>query len=133
MTTDYSAHDIQVGETVVFLPQEGDWTDHDPLDHVPYPGHNRYWQPGGWQRRRNSIFLPGEAANSDMLLDFPVDGGGTLVLRFSDISRGRLSLCQSIWKIEVGMFFGVLVGNCQTFVVPVDKGVTTKEGFLFVL
>ena len=44
MTTDYSAHDILVGETVVFLSPEGDWSNHDPLDHVPYPGKNQYWQ-----------------------------------------------------------------------------------------
>ena len=47
-TTDFSSYDIQVGDTVLFLPVEDDWTNHDPLDHVPYPGPNRFWQPGAW-------------------------------------------------------------------------------------
>jgi hypothetical protein len=78
---DYEFHYILVDETVVSPPPEGDWSGHEPLDHVPYPGSNRYWQPGAW--RDSDTFRAGRP------------GSGTL----SYLHGEDMSLCRGAHRV----------------------------------
>ena len=47
MLDDFTARDVQVGETVNFVPADPDPSD-EPLDAVPFPGAGNHWRPARW-------------------------------------------------------------------------------------